>query len=122
MPFSPAEQAVVVHKYLIEFGKEARKPVDLSNGPNKRFLGDVRLKIRKDGTLCSHLAREEYNSDLGARSLISAVDEIKDKVVQSYLEIDEEVKEGGAILEFVVDINGSEIEIRMIPPAPKMEV
>ena len=75
-PFDLDEQAVVVHKFLMELVEQVRKPIDLAVAV-KRYPGHVHLAIRNDGKLCGHLAEEAYIQELGARSLTCAIDDIR---------------------------------------------
>lgn len=54
--------------------------------------------------------------DLGARSLISAVDTIKTMMVDAYLRVDDEITEGAGLSEFIIDVNGGEIVVNIVPP------
>ncbi|KAI9052990.1 hypothetical protein LZ554_003261 [Drepanopeziza brunnea f. sp. 'monogermtubi'] len=113
LPFSPGEQAVIVHKFLLELAAKVRGPVNLVSGPQEQLLGNVRMKIRRDASVCRLLAEAEYHSDLGARSLITGAGKLEDALVEAYLEVDEEICEGGTMVDFVVDVNGSEVIARM---------
>jgi hypothetical protein len=116
LPFSPGEQAVVVHKYLLELSHKVRNPINLSVGPDERLLGNVQLHVRKDYSVCHTLAEAEYSPDLGARSLIAAVDSVEGMLVNSYLDVDEEIVETERVTDFVVDVNGGEIVTSMVYP------
>lgn len=83
-------------------------------GPKEQLLGNVKLKIRKDASVCRILAEAEYHSDLGARSLIMGVRKVEDMLVEAYLEADEEIRESEKMVDFVVDVNGSEVIAKMI--------
>lgn len=107
--FSVPEQAVLVHKYLLELGQKVHTPVNLSSGPNEQLLGNIQLHVRRDASVCRTLAEVEYHQDLGARSLITAVKSIEDLLVESYLDQDEEVMEGDEMLDFVVDVNAGDV-------------
>ena len=116
LPFSPGEQAVVVHKYLLELGQQVRARINLSTGQKEQLLGNVRLRIRRDASVCRILAEAEYHMDLGARSLITAVKSVEDLLVEAYLEVDEEIIEDEGVVYFLVDVNGGELIANMVHP------
>jgi len=108
-----------VHKYLLELGQKVRAAINLSAGPNEQLLGNVRLRIRRDASVCRILAEAEYHSDLGARSLITAVNSIEDMLVELYLDVNEEIVETDGVADFVVDVNGGEVVANMVHPVPR---
>jgi hypothetical protein len=112
LPFSIEEQAVVVHKYIQELGQTILQPVNLLEGPDERLVGNVRLHIRRDATVCKVLADQEYHSDLGARSLIQAVDSIRRLLYQTYFDIDEDIMVGDEISDFYIDVDGGEVVVK----------
>ncbi|KAH7333255.1 P-loop containing nucleoside triphosphate hydrolase protein [Rhexocercosporidium sp. MPI-PUGE-AT-0058] len=114
LPFSPGEQAVIVHKFLLELEEKVRGPVNLVPGPQEQLIGNVRMKIRRDASVCRILAEEEYHSDLGARSLITGARKLEDLLVEVYLQVDEEIRESEKMVNFVVDVNGSEVIARLV--------
>lgn len=73
------------------------------------------MRIRKDASVCRLLAENEYHIDLGARSLISAVDTIKTLLVEAYLAIDEKIVEGGEMAECTIDVNDGEVVVDVVP-------
>lgn len=90
---------------MLELAHKVRKKINLSFGPEEQLLGNVYLRVRRDGTVCKLIADEGYDEDLGARSLISTVKSVvEDAVVEAYLEVDEEITEDQKMTEFVVDI------------------
>ncbi|KAE9972892.1 hypothetical protein EG328_004700 [Venturia inaequalis] len=118
LPFSLGEQAVVVHKYLLELSSNVQGAVDLSFGPQERLLGNLRIRMHRDASLCKHVAEVEYHSDLGARSLINGVDSIKNLVVQAYLDVDEEIVESPHQATCYIDINDDdEIAVKIAAPS-----
>lgn len=76
----------------------------------------MRMLIRRDASVCEILAASEYHTDLGARSLISAVDTIKTLLVDTYLGVDEEIVEGSVISDFMIDVNCGEVVVNIVPP------
>jgi ATP-dependent Clp protease ATP-binding subunit ClpA len=61
--------------------------------------------------MCKVLAIEEYDEDLGARSLITAVKAmVEDVLVGSYLDVNEEIVEGQAMQEYVVDVRNGQVD------------
>lgn len=77
-------------------------------------MGNIHLRIRKDSSVCRSLATAEYSSDLGARSLATAVKLVEDKLVETYLEEEEEIVEGKGVHEFCVDMRGGEVVVHKI--------
>lgn len=108
-----------MHKVLLELGRKVQRPVNLSDGPDEQLLGNIRLRIRRDASVCQALAEVEYHSDLGARSLIAAGEKIKRLLVEEYLSIDEDIEEGGGLNECVIDVSGGEVVVRMVPAGGK---
>ncbi|KAI0007496.1 P-loop containing nucleoside triphosphate hydrolase protein [Xylariaceae sp. FL0662B] len=111
LPFSPGEQAVVAHKFLLELARRVKEPIILSNDHQEQLLGNIGLRIRKDILICNSLAETEYNPDLGARSLATAVKLVEDKLVDAYLEEEEEISEGQEVRHFCVDLNADEVVV-----------
>ena len=104
---------MVVHKCLLELGYAVKGPVNLSLGPREKLLGDVRVQIRRDASVCRILAQAEYHPDLGARSLINAVDTIKGLLVEAFLEMNERIVESTKTSTFIVDVQGDDIVAKM---------
>ncbi|KAH8808795.1 P-loop containing nucleoside triphosphate hydrolase protein [Xylogone sp. PMI_703] len=115
LPFSQGEQAVIVHKYLLELARKVRNPVNMSIGSDEQLLGNIRMQIRQDASVCRLLAEADYHPDLGARSLLTAVRTAEDLLVDGYLSVDDEIKETNVVLEFVVDVKGDEVVANMLP-------
>jgi hypothetical protein len=65
------------------------------------------------------LAKAEYHTDLGARSLITAVNTIKELLVEAYLDVDKEIVETDGDVDFVVDVNRGEIVAQMVHPVSR---
>lgn len=70
LPFVEAEQAVVAYKFMREIWHTVRKPINTGSGDLKRLAF---LHFVDDGKIALYLAKREYDIDLGARSLASAV-------------------------------------------------
>jgi hypothetical protein len=50
LPFSPEEQAAVVHKFLLELDKKVRPPIKLTE-KDENLLGNVRLRVLRDASV-----------------------------------------------------------------------
>ncbi|KAI9780170.1 MAG: hypothetical protein M1839_007007 [Geoglossum umbratile] len=107
LPFSPGEQAVVAHKFVLQLARSVRKPITLTAtpSPTEHLLGNIELVTRRDASLCMALAKSEYNPDLGARSLQNAVDElVMQQLVVAFLEPDEEIGPDAPLMRFEFDV------------------
>ena len=113
----------MAHKYILELTQKVRKKINLSFGPEEQLLGNVYLRVRRDGSVCKLLAAEGYDEDLGARSLIVTVKSVvEDAVVEAYLEVNEEIVEDQKLTEFVVDITPKkEVVVHMVNAEPLKE-
>jgi ATP-dependent Clp protease ATP-binding subunit ClpA len=100
----------------MDLGESVEGAVNLSRGPKEKLLGNVQLKIHKDASVCQILAQSGYNTHLGARSLISAVDTVKSRLVDEYLEINDGFSEDPQKTECLVDVRGGEIVVKMTAP------
>ncbi|KAH6608629.1 hypothetical protein Trco_001975 [Trichoderma cornu-damae] len=114
LPFSAGEQAVITHKCLLELAQDLRLPVNLSNGPSERLIGNMRLLLRRDSAVCSTLAKSHYHNKLGARSLKTGAEKVKRIVLDTYLDDDEEIAEQAGLRDFVIDVDGEEIVGKMM--------
>ncbi|EPE05479.1 atpase aaa-5 [Ophiostoma piceae UAMH 11346] len=129
LPFSKGEQAVVAHKFVLDLAERVAAPVVLgpardqdmggtSSGSGgegqQQLLGNIKLCVRRDASVCARLAKTEYSEDLGARSLFNAVGHVKDRLVESYLDEDTEIEgtSGQPKTEYIVDIRAGEIVVR----------
>ena len=89
LPFTEAEAAVVAYKFMREIGQKVRNPISTRSGDLKRH---VFLHFVDDGKLASYLAKKEYEVDLGARSLATAVaQDVRRVFRQTFDEHDSEV-------------------------------
>jgi len=71
MPFTAGEQAVVVRKYMLKLANTVRQPIDTGS---KKFAGNTHVKYVNDGQIALHIGKQYYISEIGARSLDTAVD------------------------------------------------
>lgn len=118
--FSPAEQAVIVHKIFMELEEDLARRVKLASNPEDDvYLGNTRLKIRHEASVCSHIAQQEYIEQLGARSVRDGVERIVcEPVALDYLKDGDELHEDQAETHFVVDTNvDGEVDVRLIKHA-----
>jgi hypothetical protein len=118
LPFEEGEQAVGAHKYILEYAKEVRKPVNPSAFPKRededdeeQLLGGVRLCVPEDVTLCTHLAKEYYDKDLGIRSLKNSVTLVKKELTNVYLKVEEDIVATDQLEDYVVGVNNGEITV-----------
>jgi hypothetical protein len=70
--------------------------------------------MRRDASVCGVLAKQEYHAELGARSLRAAVKGVEDVLVEAYLDVEEEIREGGGMVDFCVDVVAGEVVANMI--------
>lgn len=83
-PFTPDEQAVVVHKFRRDLRSNVRKP---SNVEAKDFAGNLHLNFVDDGKIASCLAKDFCMPELGARSLETAVEcHVEQKLVEEFMD------------------------------------
>lgn len=107
---------MIVHRYLLELGRNVRKPIKLTEDENEHLIGNIRLRIHRDASVCGILADNEYHMDLGARSLLGAVDEIKTAMVEEYLAVDDEITEATTMLDFIIDVIDREVVYNIVLP------
>ena len=70
MPFSTDEAAVVAHKFILSLKNQLRQPIDVEE---RCLYRHIKLDLRRDGDLCSHLAKEGYDMHFGTRPLARTV-------------------------------------------------
>ena len=95
---------MILHKFMLEFHGHIREKIDLREDI-KRYIGHIDVNLIEDGMLCSKLAGMYYIPAGGARSLLSIVDMVEDKLVDQYMETDELVTEAmndGSLLKYIV--------------------
>jgi hypothetical protein len=104
----------VVHKFIMELVEKVKLPIRLAPGKEEQLLGNVRLHIARDGTICKTLAEGEYSKDLGARSLATAVRVVEDLLVDSYLDEDDEIVETTENRDYMVDAKDGGITVSRV--------
>ncbi len=111
-PFSASEQAVVAHKFILDFVDKMRRPIDLLSN---RLIGHVHLALQNDGKIAAHLAEMGYEEALGARSLQRIVQQqVHVKLADSYVEGDDEITEGtneGPLQKYTVRLNAVDEDV-----------
>jgi len=91
MPFTAGEQAVVVRKYMLKLANTVRQPIDTGS---KKFAGNTHVKYVNDGQIALHIGKQYYISEIGARSLDTAVDtHIKYRLARAIQTMPELVKD-----------------------------
>ncbi|KAI0010269.1 P-loop containing nucleoside triphosphate hydrolase protein [Xylariaceae sp. FL0662B] len=77
LTFSPEEAAVVADEGIMEVETRVSQPVVVT--PTKkgdRLVGNIQLNIMRDATVCSTIANDYYEPQLGARSIFNGIDEV----------------------------------------------
>lgn len=89
LPFSKEERAVTTYKFMRKLFNETRKPVSVEVNHLARHLF---LNFVEDGRLASFIAEKYYSPELGARSLLKAVNtQICHKLTNAFLAQGEEI-------------------------------
>jgi len=108
LPFTPDEQAVIAHKYLLDLVTSMKQPKAIQQS---QLIGAINLRFRQETALCRNLASKDYHADTGARSLEAAVKRrVRNAVVRKSLESSQVTHEENTVEDYVVDI-GSQGEI-----------
>jgi hypothetical protein len=76
LPFTPTECTILMHRFILDFIRDMRSPIDLRSGA-KKFFGHCRISVVDDGKVCAELSKQYYMKDLGARSLEAALTEVE---------------------------------------------
>lgn len=98
-------------RFLLELCKQVREPVRLTEDSDEQLLGDVQLRLPREGAVCRALAEASYDTNLGARSLKTAVEEVREKLTETYLDEEDEITEGGGLQAFALEEIGGEITV-----------
>lgn len=118
--FSPDEQAVVAHKFFMEMEATLARPLVVSawaDATQDNLVGNCRVAVPRDAAVCSRIARDYYDADLGARSIANGVERaVKDPLTEAYLLAGDDLAEGQDVTRVLVDLDRDEnIEVRVIP-------
>ena len=106
----------------MEFVNRVRRPINTTNGPDEQLLGNIRLRIRREVSLCSLMAKNDYDEDLGIRGLIASVRELEQALIRSYLDVEEEIMNSDEMTEYVLDVRNGEIVGTRVPTEQDVEV
>jgi ATP-dependent Clp protease ATP-binding subunit ClpA len=99
----------------LELATELRRPVNTSFGDHEQLLGNIRLKIRLDASVCQVLAKG-YDTQLGIRSLRKIVrDKVATELDYEYMSTQDLIYEGRQMEDYVVFISNGKIKIRRVP-------
>ncbi|KAL8753971.1 MAG: hypothetical protein Q9199_004665 [Rusavskia elegans] len=91
LPFSNEERAVTAYKFMRKLFNESRKPISVQANQLARHLF---LNFVDDGALASFIAEKYYSAELGARSLLKAVNtQICHKLTNAFLVQEGEVSD-----------------------------
>ncbi|KAL8894325.1 MAG: hypothetical protein Q9192_004413 [Flavoplaca navasiana] len=91
LPFSKEEQAVTTYKFMRKLFNESRKPISVEANHLARHLF---LNFVEDGALASFIAEKYYSPELGARSLLKAVNtQICHKLTNAFLAQEGEISD-----------------------------
>jgi hypothetical protein len=92
------------------------RPVNTSFGDREQLLGNIRLKIRLDASVCKTLAKG-YDPQLGIRSLRKVVrDTVATKLDYEYMLTHDLIKEGVEKEDYVVFVTNGKVKILRVPP------
>lgn len=112
MPFSLEEQAVATYKFMRNLWTEVRKPIDVAS---KRFPRHLFVNYNDDGAIAAHIAKGNYSTETGARSLERAVNrEIRGRLSRVFLSGNEMVKDemnNGPLQNYEVRLVSSEEDV-----------
>jgi ATP-dependent Clp protease ATP-binding subunit ClpA len=99
---------------LLELTTEVRRPVNTSKGPFEQLLGNIRLKIRLDASVCKILS-QGYDAELGIRSLRKVVrDKVASLLDYEYMLTRETISESLLVEEYAVFVSNGKIKVRKI--------
>jgi hypothetical protein len=109
MPFSEEEQAVVTHRFFLELNKRIKQPINL-NKKVSRYIGHSRIVLSDSKVICSKIAEQDFDREMGARSLKDAVKRNEIEFASAYKNMDGLVKESlndGPLLKFNLQLRAT---------------
>jgi hypothetical protein len=102
MPFSELEQAVVTHRFITELNERVKRPINLHKNV-KRYIGHSQIVLFNSKIICNKIAEQEFDRDMGARSLKDAVKRTEIEFASAYKAMEKLVDEAsneGPLLKF----------------------
>lgn len=113
--FDEAEQAVLVDKCIMDLETKLSEPV-VTSSILERLVGNIRIKITEDATVCSSIAKNYYLPELAASSILHGVNEtIARPLIGYYLEDGDEFSEDQPQSVFKVGVNDmGEVEVSSV--------
>ncbi|KAF2831758.1 hypothetical protein CC86DRAFT_143054 [Ophiobolus disseminans] len=102
MPFSVEEQAVVTHRFITELNERIKRPINLDKKV-KRYFGHSQIVLFNSKLICTKIAEQEFDRDMGARSLKNVVKRIEIEFADVYKKmygLVEESLNNGPLLKF----------------------
>jgi hypothetical protein len=121
LPFSQPETYIGAHKYLLELVNDVRRPINTTPGPDEHLLGNIRLNVRSDASVCKVLTKD-YDAALGIRSLKKAVrDRVASCLDSEYLSTHDVITEGLPMEDYAVFVANRRIKVsRVVTPQPSI--
>ncbi|ERF69675.1 hypothetical protein EPUS_03667 [Endocarpon pusillum Z07020] len=114
LPFSRSETCVGAHKYLLELTNEVLRPINTKPGPEEQLLGNIRLKIRSDVSVCKVVVKD-YDPELGIRSLKKAVrDRVASLLDIEYMSMHEVISEGLPMEDYSVFVSDGRVRVKSV--------
>ncbi|KAI4101519.1 MAG: hypothetical protein LQ339_005016 [Xanthoria mediterranea] len=92
LPFTPEERAVTTYKFMRKLFNSTRRPISV---PAAHLARHLYLNFIDDGALASFIAERYYSPELGARSLLKAVNtQVCHKLTKAFLAKEDEITDG----------------------------
>lgn len=91
----------------MQFAADIKGPVKLNPGADQRLLGDIRLYLQNDVSICQNVSAKSYKPTLGVRSLITATrSKVKWPLMTEILKSNKEIEEDKPQRNFVLELKG----------------